>query len=152
MNSVLRNLLVFFVFFCLGTSLVAPQASAVAFVLRLGPAGVGFGGTNPMGIPPTAADVELSMITAKNLEFNAGLPGLVGGYRAVTKWGGYVALGGGLVWNTNGLGPGAYSAFGIDFGGKLFKMNLEYKQTVGVTSNDVIAPHALRFGGGFWFH
>ncbi len=130
----------------------SPQiAYPFGLILRMGPASLGNGGSNPVGLPPHAQDLELSVVTAKNWEFNLGLPGLLAGVRSVSKWGGYVALGGGIVIGANGVGPGMYSAFGYDVGWKVLKFNFEYKQALGITTGALISPYAVRIGVGLWF-
>jgi hypothetical protein len=129
-------------------SLVLGQASvatAAGYFLRMGPASIGAGGSNPLGIPPHLQDLELSMITNRGLEFNLGLPGALVGYRFWSKWGGGIAI------SINGVGPAGYSAFGYDFGWETVRFNFEYKQALGVAPGAVISPYAVRFGIGLWF-
>ena len=137
--------------FAVAFALSAQEASAWGLMLRMGPAALGNGGSNPLGLPPSVQDLELSLITNKNWEFNVGLPGLLVGLRSVSKWGGYVSLGGGAVIDANGAGPGMYTAFGYDFGWRVLKFNFEYKQAIGITQSALISPYAVRFGVGLWF-
>lgn len=130
---------------------LAQSAYPFGLILRMGPVSLGNGGSNPLGMPPNAQDLELGLVTANNWEFNLGLPGLLAGYRSVAKWGGYVATGGGIVIDANGVGPGMYAAFGYDVGWKTFKVNFEYKQAIGITSAALISPYAVRIGAGLWF-
>jgi hypothetical protein len=129
----------------------ASTALASGVILRLGPAGLGHGGPNPLGIPPTTTDMELSYVSNSKWEFNLGIPGVFVGGRYQKNWGGYVSLGGGIVIDANAAGPGIYSAFGYDFGWNLVRFNIEYKQAVGVSSVALISPYAVRFGVGIWF-
>lgn len=128
------------------------SAEAAAYLLRMGPAGLGNGGPNPLGIPPAMTDLELAFVSQSGFEANLGVPGLLLGYRVQKKWGGYVALGGGVAINANGAGPAMYSSFGYDFGWRVIKFNFEYKQAIGISPGALISPYAVRFGMGIWFH
>ncbi len=127
------------------------QARASAIIVKMGPASLGTGGSNPLGIPPSATDLALTYVTDGEFEFNLGLPGLLFGQRYTRNWGGYIAVGGGVAISANGAGPAAYSAFGLDTGGSTYKFNIEYQQTIGVTSKSLISPYAVRIGAGIWF-
>lgn len=116
--------------------------------LHLGPASVGGGGPNPISIPPTnILDYELVWFNSKKqAEFSVSLfPGIFYGHRATMKNGGYISMGGGLVLNIHGFGPGFYSAFGYNSCGYLC-FNVEYKQAVGFLTGMVISPYAIRIG------
>lgn len=122
------------------------HAMAGPLTLRLGPPGVGSGGTNPMGIPPGIVDADLSYVTASKWEGSISIaPGILVGKRFDFK-GPYTSAGGALVLSGNGVGPGVYSAFGYDFGSGSFRFNMEYKQALGITKTGLIAPYALRMG------
>jgi len=132
---------------------ISTTAFSEAYIIRFGPASLGTGGPNPLGIPPGITDIEFSVLSSSGFESNVGVPGLLFGQRHQTPWGGYVSFGGGVALDAHDIGPGIYTAFGIDFGSQTCRFNLEYKQAVGVgveTSN-VINPYAVRFGGGIWF-
>ncbi|MFK7827085.1 MAG: hypothetical protein AB8G05_23280 [Oligoflexales bacterium] len=115
--------------------------------VHLGPASVGGGGPNPISIPPiNILDYELVWITKNRSEISLSLfPGLFYGYRATMKNGGYISMGGGLVLNIHGFGPGFYSAFGYNSCGYLC-FNVEYKQALGFITGMTISPYALRIG------
>jgi hypothetical protein len=114
--------------------------------LRLGPPGVGTGGTNPLGIPPGPTDIELGYVSQSKWETSiSAVPGLFLGKRLDFS-GPYMSLGGGIAISANGVGPGPYAAFGYDFGKSKFRFNVEYKQAIGFTSSNIINPYALRIG------
>ncbi|MCX6117965.1 MAG: hypothetical protein NT027_10515 [Proteobacteria bacterium] len=127
-------------------TLIESKALSAPISLRFGPPGVGTGGTNPVGIPPSLADIEIGYVSANKWETNiSAIPGLFIGKRIDFK-GPYMSLGGGLAISANGVGPGPYSAFGYDFGSGSFRFNAEYKQAIGLTSKGTINPYALRIG------
>jgi hypothetical protein len=130
--------------------LKAETAYAGLWMIRLGPPSVGTGGSNPLGIPPGAADIELSHISSSNWETSISVvPGLLLGKRQdFGNW--YVTMGGGLVINANGVGLGPYSAFGWESDGS-FRYGIEYKQALGLTRDGLISPYAIRAGLGYVF-
>lgn len=122
------------------------SVNAGTLSLRMGPAGSGAGGTNPVGIPPSIQDLDIGYVTASKWESTFSVfPGLFLGKR-LDFGGPYMSLGGGLVISQNGIGPGPYSAFGWDFGKGSFRFNIEYKQALGITSNGFASPYAVRLG------
>jgi hypothetical protein len=130
------------------TLLITQSLTAIAgpLTLRMGPPGVGTGGTNPVGIPPSAQDLDISYVTKSGWETSLSVvPGLFLGKRLDFK-GPYMSLGGGVALSANGVGPGPYSAFGYDIGSGSFRFNIEYKQALGVTTSGIVAPYALRVG------
>jgi hypothetical protein len=133
------------------TFLLKPEtAYAGLWMIRLGPPSVGTGGSNPLGIPPGASDIELSHISSSNWETSISVvPGLLLGKRQdFGNW--YVTMGGGLVINANGVGLGPYSAFGWESDGS-FRYGIEYKQALGLTGDGLISPYAIRAGLGYVF-
>jgi hypothetical protein len=128
-------------------------AKAGGLALRFGPAGLGSGGTNPLSLPPSGADVGLSYVTDKKLEFNGSITGLTLARRDMSKWGGYVSLGGGLIFNANGIGFGPYAAFGYERGclSWLGCFSIEMSQALGVGSGTLVSPYAVRIGVIRWF-
>ncbi|MCX6125682.1 MAG: hypothetical protein NTV34_13200 [Proteobacteria bacterium] len=126
---------------------VTPQASYAGIIsLRLGPPGVGTGGTNPLGIPPGPTDIDLGYVSQSKWETSiSAVPGLFLGKR-IDFGGPYVGIGGGLAISSNGVGPGPYTAFGIDLGGGTLRFNMEYKQAIGMTQKGIVSPYALRIG------
>lgn len=140
-----------FLLLILTVLLVRPStAYAGLWMIRLGPPSAGTGGSNPLGIPPGAADIELSHISSSNWETSISVvPGLLLGKRQdFGNW--YVTMGGGLVINANGVGLGPYSAFGWESDGS-FRYGIEYKQALGLTSDGLISPYAIRAGLGYVF-
>ncbi len=138
-------------FLATATLLLRPQtAFAGLWMLRLGPPSVGTGGSNPLGIPPGAADMELSHVSASNWETSLSVvPGMLLGKRQ--DFGNfYVTMGGGLIINANGVGLGPYSAFGWESDGS-FRYGIEYKQALGLTKVGLISPYAIRAGLGYVF-
>lgn len=138
-----------------GLLLVAGAAPALAteITAHVGPPSVGAGGANPVSVPPTnPLEWEFEYVTDKDYEFNlAATPGLLFGARSENSNGVYVSFGGGLVISSNGAGPGVYSSFGYNSGGKTYKFNAEVKQAVGFnfSTNALISPYALRLGMTF---
>lgn len=114
--------------------------------LRFGPPGVGTGGTNPLGMPPGPTDIELGYVSQSKWETSiSAVPGLFLGKRIDFK-GPYMSLGGGFAISGNGVGPGPYSAFGYDYGSGKLRLNVEYKQALGITEDGFIGPYAVRIG------
>lgn len=129
----------------LGLSL-STTAIAGIWNLRLGPAGTGSGGTNPLGLPPGPLDVDIGYVSKTKWETTVSvMPGLFLGKR-IDYAGPYVSLGGGIVVSGNGIGPGPYSAFGYDFGSGALRFNVEYKQALGITQSGFVSPYAVRIG------
>lgn len=133
--------------------LVATQsqtAQAGLWIARFGPPSLGTGGSNPLGLPPSAVDVELSHISSSSWETSLSIvPGLLVGKRQ--DFGNcYVTMGGGLIINANGVGPGPYTAFGWESDGT-FRYGIEYKQALGITGRGLISPYAIRAGLGYVF-
>ena len=125
---------------------------AGSVTLRVGPPGAGDGGTNPAGLPPGPSDIELGILTDNLWETSISLvPGIFFGKR-VTAGPAYVGFGGGLAISANGVGPGPYTSFGLDFGAShMIRINVEYKQALALTSNGIVSPYAVRVGLGVWY-
>lgn len=129
------------------TCLLDGQAFAGALTLRLGPPSLGNGGTNPVGIPPSVVDVDVTWLTESHFEMNFSVvPGLLFGHRMTHDSGLYLSLGGGLIISANGVGLGPYSGFGWEVGNERVRLNAEVKQTLGVSADGLISPYALRLG------
>jgi hypothetical protein len=128
------------------------QAKAGEIIVHVGPPSVGQGGSNPVSVPPVnPVEYEVEWISPRGFEANFGItPGLLFGARSQTGGGLYVGFGGGLLLSANGVGPGAYSSFGVNVGKKIF-FNAELKQALGIAldTNTIISPYALRVGMGF---
>lgn len=125
---------------------------AGSVTLRIGPAAVGGGGPNPVGIPPGPTDVELGYVSKSMYETNiAASPGLLFGKRWLGAQGFYLSGGGGIIVSRNGVGLGGYSAFGGDFGQGTLRFNAEFKQAIGFSSRVLISPYALRVGFSYFF-
>lgn len=132
---------------CLGTT---GTASASELIARFGPAATGNGGPNPLGIPPGAADVELSYVTDGKTEINLSVvPGLFVGKR-YEKSDLYASGGGGLVITGNGTALGGYAAVGFERGDTI-KFNVDFKQALGLAGTGLISSYALRVGAGYAF-
>lgn len=136
--------------FLVVTLFFSSPAFAGLWMLRFGPPSLGTGGSNPLGIPPSVIDVEVSHTSASNWETSFSIvPGLLFGKRQ--DFGNYyVSMGGGLVINANGSGLGPYTAFGWESEGT-FRYGIEYKQALGVTGSGLISPYAIRAGLGYVF-
>ena len=126
------------------------EATAGMLMLRFGPPSVGSGGSNPLGIPPSAVDVEFAWVTTSNWETSlSAVPGLLVGKRFdIDNF--YVGLGGGILISSNGVGVGPYSSFGWESEGTV-RYSIEYKQGLGFSSSGLISPSALRVGIGYVF-
>ena len=134
----------------LSASLAPSVLRAGVLLTKFGPAAVGNGGSNPLGIPPGPADLELAWVSAGNWETSLSIvPGLLIGKRH-TMGNYYVGLGGGVVIDANGAGLGPYSSFGWQSDGP-FILSFEFKQAIGFTSVGMISPYALRTGIGYAF-
>jgi hypothetical protein len=134
----------------LSIALPGSVTHAGALILKLGPAAVGNGGSNPLGIPPGPADMELAWISESNWETSVSvIPGLIVGKRH--EMGNYyVGIGGGIIIGANGVGLGPYSSFGWQSDGP-FLVSFEFKQALGFTKSGMISPYALRTGIGYAF-
>lgn len=129
----------------------APSLFATGIVVRMGPASLGNGGPNPVGVPPSGADLDASYITDGMWEFQVGLPVMGVGKRFQKNKGPYFGCGGAVVIDANAVGPGVYSAFGYDFGWESLRFSAEYKQALGLSQVGLLSPYALRLGVGIWF-
>ena len=114
----------------------------------MGPASTGNGGSNPLGIPPSALDLEFSYLTDSKWETAfAVCPGLTIGKR-LQSGSLYLGYGGGVIIDGNGSGIGPYTSFGWEIGNK-FKFGAEYKQSLGITTIGIISPYAVRLTFGY---
>ncbi|MBI2602771.1 MAG: hypothetical protein HYW48_06935 [Deltaproteobacteria bacterium] len=118
------------------------------FTLHVGPASSGGGGPNPVSIPPIQViDYEFIWVTEEKREWSLSIvPGLFYGQRFMLSEGAYVSLGGGLVIDLNGVGPGLYSAFGYDACGSSLCFNVEFRKALGANFRHLMSPYALRVG------
>ena len=135
-------------------ALPTPSAFAGALTLHVGPPGIGSGGANPLSIPPVnILEYEVEYITSNDFETCLSVsPGIFFGKRTrILRGSTYVGLGGGIVIDTNGAGPGAYSSIGYNTSGSFIQFNMEVKQAIGIdsTSHKLISPYALRIGATF---
>jgi hypothetical protein len=96
-------------------------------------------------------DAQLSITSNTGFEGNMSITGLFLGQRYQSQWGGYVTLGGGLAISGNGVGPGLYTAFGMDLGCGRFCFSAEYLRALGLGSKGLIQPYAIRLGAALWF-
>jgi hypothetical protein len=128
------------------------EALGGALTVHVGPPAIGSGGPNPISIPPLRfQEYEVTYVTASKFESNISVtPGLLFGTRYGEGRGVYYGLGGGLVINGNGVGPGVYSSVGLNLG-ETYKFNIEYKQALGVVigGGRLISPYAVRLGMTF---
>lgn len=135
--------------FCIvvGLQLLRGEVARAGVVeLKLGPAGAGMGGANPLSLPPVATDLEASYVTDSGLEFNLSVvPGIFVGQR-FHEGSFYGSLGAGVAIDVNGAGVGVYSALGwmspLSSGNGVL---VEFKQAVGYGER-AIFPYALRIG------
>lgn len=131
--------------------LLSQTAMANGLLLRFGPPGVGRGGPNPVNLPPSFLDTELGYVTDQGFQTSVSVTGLLLGQRATAKWGGYVAIGGGLILSAQGGGPGVFSEFGVDFRCGLFCWSAAYTQALGIVGSGITSPYAVRIGVSTWF-
>jgi hypothetical protein len=131
-------------------AIIATPVQAGMLTARFGPPSPGTGGANPLGIPPSVPDMEISYLSSSNWETSISIvPGILYGKRQDFN-NFYVTLGGGLFIDANGVGIGPYSAFGWESEGT-FRYGIEYKQALGITGSGLISPYAIRFGLGYAF-
>ncbi len=136
----------FLFFILLSNTLLAGELT-----LRLGPGSLGNGGTNPLGIPPSLVDADVTWLTSSNWETSVSIiPGIFVGKRSESAAGFYLGAGGGIVISANGGGLGPYAALGYSRG-ETFKFNAELKQAIGVTSHGLVTPYAMRVGVSYDF-
>ena len=140
--------------FFLSLTLAAPTAFAGALTVHVGPPGIGSGGANPLSLPPVdIREYEVEYLTSRDFETCLSVsPGIFFGKRTrILGDGVYVGLGGGIVIDTNGAGPGAYSSIGYNTSGSFIQFNMEVKQAIGIDSKShkLISPYALRIGATF---
>lgn len=136
-----------FIFLVLVFFFIVPELFA-DITVHVGPVAAGTGGSNPVSIPPIQLlEYEVVWINAKKREMTFGIvPGFLYGQRFPFSNGLYVSGGGGLVISANGIGPGVYAAAGFDGCGKTVCFNAEYKQALGISTQALIAPYAIRIG------
>jgi hypothetical protein len=148
LKKFLRQIIIFLTLFSL--SFTAPSLYA-QYTLHVGPVSIGSGGPNPISIPPiNPLEYEFVWLRPGNQEVSLSIsPGVFYGKRLKFSYGTYFSMGGGLVFDLNGLGPGIYSAFGYDGCGSYFCFNIEYKKALGITLKNIISPYAVRIGVTF---
>lgn len=117
---------------------------------KLGPGTVGFGGSNPVSVPPTnPVDWEITYLNDSLWEFSAAvIPGLSVGKR-IQYASIYASAGLGLLASLDGFGGGLYTSVGLDTSTSsksLIGFVAEYKQSLGFNSYGQIMSYALRFG------
>lgn len=138
----------------LTAALSAPSAYSSAFFMQAGSTSVGSGGPNSLGIPPRITDLGFTYMTDDHMEYNLNISGITALKRHYLENRMFLGLGGGLVFSTNGTGPGISSLFGWE----LFKTSngfsgsIEYSQSVGLSfGGNIISPYIVRLGGGIWW-
>lgn len=132
--------------------LISQEVLALGLGLRFGPVSGGSGGSNPLAIPPSGSQMQLSLVTASLWDYSLSLTGIVVSKRQKTSWGGYASLGGGLLISSNSGGFGPSMAFGWEkgCGSWVGCFSLELTQSFSIASRP-IAPSALRMGIMKWF-
>lgn len=131
------------------TALITEPLQASGFAVRVGPPGIGRGGTNPITLGPT--DWQFEYISDSLLETHLSVTGIFVGRRHPFSNGAYVSVGGGLPISANGTGLGVYSSFGVDLICGLVCFSAEYQQAVGISGSTIISPYAVRLGISSWF-
>lgn len=134
---------------CVLALLRATALEAKKWDIVIGPPSVGQGGSNPVSIPPLSpVDWQVSYVTDEEREWVFSVvPGLLYGQRW-THENIYMALGGGLLVTTSGLGIGGYHAIGMESEPfmKNFRMVFEYRQALGIASDGPQFPYTVRIG------
>lgn len=134
-------------------SAFAPAGFAGELVINVGPPAVGAGGPNPVSIPPiNPAEYQIAYATDHDWETSVSAsPGLFFGRKSRTG-SVYVGMGGGLVIDANGSGPGVDASLGYE-AGKGVKFNAELRQAIGYSfgRRTVLSPYAIRLGVAFEF-
>lgn len=124
---------------------------------KLGPPGVQFGHSNPLGLPPGVQDISITYLWKCGHEINAELiPGPTFGLRYRAGDALYGSYGAGLLLTANGMGPGVYTAIGASFSRSWpLTIEVEFKQGFGISVDDdkphLITPYAFRVGAGFYW-
>lgn len=124
------------------------RAESAELGIHFGPASLGSGGSNPLSIPPSGADIGFSYLNDNKTDFRLSLVGIGYGKRIEFKSSGYMSLGGAIPFSINGIGLGVYSIFGW----RLFELdsgisgNIEYLQMIGLSSSGIVSPHSIRIG------
>src|SRR5690606_18738505 len=139
-------------FLLVGLAPFGEAAHASVLGVLMGPAGLGGGGSNPLGIPPGADDLMVTYVTDKKSEWTVSIaPGIFYGTRQEFQRL-YASIGGGLAINRNGAGPGMVSAFGFNLGDS-WMFNGEYRQAIGYnfSSSSLINVYSLRIGAAVRF-
>ncbi len=127
--------------------------------LKFGPPGAQNGHSNPLGIPPGIQDIEFTYINKCGFEGGASIvPRITFGARYRSGQFFYGSVGGGLLITANALGPGVYSAVGVNFVRTTsFNFEFEFKQGLGIGQRykngnaQIISPYAFRFGLGYYW-
>lgn len=134
-----------------------PYNRKQGLTLRLGPPGVQFGHSNPLGIPPGPQDISITYVWKCGYELNTDIvPGPTFGIRYRGGRFLYGSYGGGLLVTANGMGPGVYTAIGASIARDWpVTIELEFKQGLGVSIGEggshIITPYAFRIGAGVWW-
>lgn len=128
---------------------LAGTARAGSMTVSIGPEQVGNGGAYPMAMPPTDPfQWAFTAVTDGGFETTLSLcPGIILGHRFKAD-GIYVAVGGGIIIDANGVGAGPYSSFGYESGGGSAGVHFtaSYTQAIGFSGGRYRAPSAMRFG------
>lgn len=132
-----------------GLAMLAGTARAGSMTVSIGPEQVGNGGAFPMAMPPNDPyQWGFTVVTDGGFETTLSLcPGIVFGYRFKVD-GLYVAAGGGIIIDANGVGAGPYSSFGYTSGGGTAGVHFtaSYTQALGYSARRYYAPSVMRFG------
>ncbi len=128
------------------------EAGSMEFLI--GPPSLGQGGSNPLSVPPlNPLDWQISYVNDAQREMVFSLiPGISYGQRFYLKQI-YAALGGGVLFTTGGLGVGVHQAIGIQSNDilKNLKIQLEYRQVIGIANYGPQFPYSLRIGLSYAF-
>lgn len=123
--------------------------------LMAGPASVGNGGSNPLGIPPGPADLGVLVTYGDRMDKEVVVslsPGIFWGKRRYFWDGVYISLGAGLVVGSNALGTaGVMSALGYEKRTGSFLFGADYRKALGIGGAGFVGPYAIRLVGGFVF-
>lgn len=126
-------------------------AEGESITIKTGPAGDGGGGSSPLAVSRVEpSDWQLTWVSDGGFEANLSvIPGALVGHR-FREENYYLSLGGGVLSDVNGIGPGVYAALGYITGDekKGWHLTIDYTQTVGYapSRHRMISPDSLRYG------
>jgi hypothetical protein len=141
--------------FILGGQFLLPKTihATSGHILRIGPATLGNGGSNPISGSPV--DWQYVYVFKDSTEINLSIsPGFFYGQRYKFSNDFHLALGPGLVLGANGGGFGGYAALSYDPSCKHsnweFCFSAELTHAIGYVESGLTTPSAIRIGVSLW--